>query len=81
MKLKLCKKCNTMNNIEDNKEICKRCENNGIIQCFICKGIICKYELGFRACSGITIDIGEGKLADVCRDCAKKIAKELLEEI
>ena len=53
------------------------------IKCSCCGEVICKYNKDFKACGGISIQIGEKLdiIKDFCNDCAKEIAKELLEEV
>lgn len=52
----------------------------GII-CKLCGEVICKYELDWRACKGVQIQLGDtDKTADICYDCAKAIITETLEE-
>jgi len=41
--------------------------------CELCKEIICKYELDLNACGGIRI---KDKL--ICEDCAKEIARIII---
>lgn len=51
------------------------------VYCKICGEMICKYEMDFRACGGLTVDIGQDKelkLIDICTDCAKAIAKTVV---
>lgn len=52
------------------------------LYCGICKDLICKYLMDFRACGGLYVDIGKGKILQVicvCNHCAKKIALEFVE--
>lgn len=48
--------------------------SNGI-SCVLCEMFICKYLLDFRTCDGIYVN-----RKPICKDCAKKIAMELIED-
>lgn len=53
-----------------------------MIKCKICGQEICKYALDFQSTGAICIRVkinNEDELADICYDCSKKIALELIE--
>lgn len=56
-----------------------------MIICKVCNEIICKYEVDWKPSGAIWIDVSKPreqvKMEEVCKSCAIKIAKELLESI
>lgn len=55
-----------------------------MITCKVCNQIICNNEKEWKKAGGIGVDIGkrkEVKLVDICKECAKKIAEELIDSI
>lgn len=55
-------------------------ENEKGIYCCVCKELICKYEMDFNACGGVNITF-ENSGGDVCLDCAKLIAEEVISRV
>lgn len=54
-----------------------------MIKCGLCKQTISKYEKDFESCGGIQIVIKAipPEIVDICQNCSKKIALELIEKI
>ena len=51
------------------------------IYCVLCNEMICKYEQDWEDSGGISVQVGEDLVPkDICHDCAKQIAEEVLEE-
>lgn len=46
------------------------------IKCCLCEKVICKYRMDVTACGGVY----HSKDKIICEDCAKYVAKELIEK-
>jgi len=49
------------------------------VYCFICGDTICKYELDFNSTGAIAVTI-KSNVFKICNECAKLIAKRLIDD-
>jgi hypothetical protein len=50
-----------------------------MIKCDLCEGSVCKYDMDFITCGGVYLTINDKAFKRICEDCAKQIARELID--
>ena len=52
-----------------------------MINCILCGELICKYVKDFKVSGALSVQVGKNlECKDICHDCAKTIAEEVLDE-